>query len=376
MLAQRHVTRQVRQAVRGRPPVKGARRQLWKRDVKQWLQLHDRGADWELPAAEKRQLVEWFNALDIDGSGSVEVEEIKALMSAVGAQCTQAMLISMFASIQKHITDELNMHDFVKLMHLNGGGIFREDGDGGAGGGTGADSAGLMMMSYRRQRILSDIRDPSKRSAFSSKESFERQYGNGQKKRRGSSFSVSIEDDGAAHAATYSDLRGGSTLAQSGSLVEPTGFAARMLAGGSLSQKSMDAQPAPEPRAKWLAATTVKINEGRKSMHAQKQKQQQSATGEQDRPSTPELIEALEVRKDAVTGGVRVVGGDRGIGLMQALEANMSKEGISLRPQEEDSSQNHPAAAAPSWGDDALAPEPSGEVSHATSVPKLPPLAN
>ena len=106
VLAQRDVARQVRQAVRGRP-AKGARRQLWKRDVKQWLQMHDRGADWELPAAERRQLVEWFNALDVDGSGSVEVEEIKALMSAVGARCTQAMLISMFASVQKHIGDEL-----------------------------------------------------------------------------------------------------------------------------------------------------------------------------------------------------------------------------------------------------------------------------
>ena len=352
VLAQRDVARQVRQAVRGRP-AKGARRQLWKRDVKQWLQMHDRGADWELPAAERRQLVEWFNALDVDGSGSVEVEEIKALMSAVGARCTQAMLISMFASVQKHIGDELDMHDFVKLMHLNGGGIFRDNGEGGA------DNAGLMMMSYRRQVILSDIRDPSKRRAFSSKESFESKYGS-QKKKRGTSFSVSIEDDGAAHAATYSDLSTAQLLTR------------------SLSHKSMEAQEEAQPRAKWLAATAVEINEGRKFVHAQLQKQHESATSERERPSMPELIEALEVRKDAVTGGVRVVGNDRDIGLMDAMEANMSKEGVSLSSQEGDSSHAQPvSAAAPSWGE-AEAPADDTKVtsSYATSVPKLPPLAN
>lgn len=37
--------------------------------VKIWMRQHDCGADWELPEAEQHQLKEWFNALDIDGSG-------------------------------------------------------------------------------------------------------------------------------------------------------------------------------------------------------------------------------------------------------------------------------------------------------------------
>ena len=37
--------------------------------VKIWMRQHDCGADWELPEAEQHQLTEWFNALDIDGSG-------------------------------------------------------------------------------------------------------------------------------------------------------------------------------------------------------------------------------------------------------------------------------------------------------------------
>ena len=71
------------------------------------------------------------------------------------------------------------------------------------------------------------------------------------------------------------------------------------------------------------------------------------------------------------------MGGDRGIGLMDALEANMSKEGVSLRSQEEDASKGQPVAAAPSWGEEE-APADDAKVtsSYATSVPKLPPLAN
>ena len=61
-IAQQHVNHQVRRAVRGRP-AKGARRQLWKRDVKLWLQQHDRGADWELPKAEQKQLEKAMKAM-------------------------------------------------------------------------------------------------------------------------------------------------------------------------------------------------------------------------------------------------------------------------------------------------------------------------
>ena len=32
----------------------GARRKLWKSDVKEWLKQHNRGADWELPQQQVR----------------------------------------------------------------------------------------------------------------------------------------------------------------------------------------------------------------------------------------------------------------------------------------------------------------------------------
>ena len=161
---------------------RATRRLLWKNEVKLWLRQHDRGADWELPKAEEQQLVEWFNALDIDGSGSVGAEEIAALGNAVGVPLNQHKINRMFASIHKLPTDELKMHDFVKLMHGDGGGgILRgpsNDDDDDGGGGAGADeNAGLLIVAYRRGRMLSDIRDPSKRAGFASKEAFARSYG-------------------------------------------------------------------------------------------------------------------------------------------------------------------------------------------------------
>ena len=115
--------------------------------------MHDRGADWELPAAEERQLIEWFQALDIDGSGSVEAEEIRALFQALGLHCTQGTINKLFASIQRNPHDELKIHDFVKMMH--GGGIFNEEDNDDpyadpstrTDSGVGKENASLMMMS-------------------------------------------------------------------------------------------------------------------------------------------------------------------------------------------------------------------------------------
>ena len=58
------------------------------------------------------------------------------------------------------------------VMHSSGQGVFFDSADG-----EGSGAAGLMMMSYRRQRMLSDIRDPVKRGSFASKEAFARSYG-------------------------------------------------------------------------------------------------------------------------------------------------------------------------------------------------------
>ena len=59
-----------------------AQRELWKTQVKDWLRAHDRGADWELPKCDEKVLFEWFEAIDIDRSGTVDAEEVRKLLAA------------------------------------------------------------------------------------------------------------------------------------------------------------------------------------------------------------------------------------------------------------------------------------------------------
>ena len=98
----------------------------------------------------EQQLVEWFDALKLKQTGKVEAAEMRALLEAVGV--TAAMPPG----------EELSVQEFVKC----GRAMFRDyaaDDDEGDGGIT-TDHASLAMMSYRRQRMLSDMRDPKKRA--------------------------------------------------------------------------------------------------------------------------------------------------------------------------------------------------------------------
>ena len=97
-----------------------AEKELWTASVKDWLRAHDRGADWELPKADEKVLFEWFEAIDIDRSGSVDAEEIRALLAANQSGCSPARIEALFRIAGKQPHDELGRNDFVKLMHLGG----------------------------------------------------------------------------------------------------------------------------------------------------------------------------------------------------------------------------------------------------------------
>ena len=66
--------------------------------------------------------------------------------------------------------------------HINGGGVLHSNVDedderqGGVDGG-GTENAGLLIVSYRRGRMLADIKDPERRAGFASQEAFDRSYG-------------------------------------------------------------------------------------------------------------------------------------------------------------------------------------------------------
>ena len=150
-LTQDEVCRRVRRAVRGFEPPKAASRQLWRRNANLWHQQHTHDQFVAPPPREvEQQLVEWFDALKLKQTGKVEAAEMRALLEAVGV--TAAMPPG----------EELSVQEFVKC----GRAMFRDyaaDDDEGDGGIT-TDHASLAMMSYRRQRMLSDMRDPRKRA--------------------------------------------------------------------------------------------------------------------------------------------------------------------------------------------------------------------
>ena len=66
--------------------------------------------------------------------------------------------------------------------HINGGGVLHSNVDedderqGGVDGG-GTENAGLLIVLYRRGRMLADIKDPERRAGFASQEAFDRSYG-------------------------------------------------------------------------------------------------------------------------------------------------------------------------------------------------------
>ena len=361
--------------------VRASQRRLWKREVKLWLRKHDRGSDWELPAAEERQLVSWFNALDLDGSGTVEEEEIRALLQASGARCSPSVLRKMFATVDKQPTDrvrqqtclahqicyphslrtlppllshtlsrplcaQLNLQDFIKLMHLNGG-LFQppdpsasqEDEYQPSGGGAGAQqeqrgrgldlgaaSAGtrppmegqaLMMMNYRRLRMMTDIRDPAKRNGFRDREAFAHAYGGGHThlhhrrhhRKRHSVAELSFHQGFGHHGGG-----GGSddvTDAGSDDDARPDDHGGQ--AGRKMGEEPGAASEADQPScaptteqqraSRWKAATAVEINTQRRSKAAPPG----GAGAGGLRPESPEMIGALEIRQDAVTGAPRVM---------------------------------------------------------------------
>ena len=226
-----------------------SKRALWKSDVRSWMRYHNCSAasrDWELPRADEKVLLEWFDAIDVDRNGDVDADEIKALLHANGIGCSAARLEALFSAAGKNINEGLNLHDFVRVMHHGGaaalflkqfqpirrvadagapapssqaalyrahqkrtgrarGALSAADGEPSAdqltseGGGSSASGMGgdaghaspdkpratltevrsdgdLAVLTYRRQRVLNDVRDPAKRGAFMTREAFLRKY--------------------------------------------------------------------------------------------------------------------------------------------------------------------------------------------------------
>jgi len=154
-----------------------AQRQLWMSDVRHWCEQqghHIQGWGWD--QKEEEEFAEWFSALDIDRSGSIEENEIRALMQAVGLTLVPGQMKAMFATVGKQPHESLSEREFVRFMMANMSVL---------AGSTFASTTGqlfdantrLLMFAYRRSRLLEDLKDPIKRRNFRDFESFNLAYG-------------------------------------------------------------------------------------------------------------------------------------------------------------------------------------------------------
>jgi len=188
---------------RGRP-----RRQLWRTETKSWLELRDKGAAWGFDARDEQvksvarahpqptgrtgtpdrmnaalptctqAFGSFFQAIDIDKSGTVEEDEIRTLISITGRTITSTQMRRMFASIGLAVDAKLTKSDFVKLMRQHGVSLMGSHFSGGEGrNGIFDSNTRLMMLTYRRQQLLRDFVDPDKRTHFANVEVFSQAYG-------------------------------------------------------------------------------------------------------------------------------------------------------------------------------------------------------
>ncbi|KAL1526548.1 hypothetical protein AB1Y20_015256 [Prymnesium parvum] len=156
-------------------------RKVWRAGVKNWLDNHSTRVDLRTSAQKERQAAEltaWFYALDVDSSGSIEEHEIRKFFQAMGMRVSKKQLVETFQSIGKDINAELTMNEFVRLMTRDPERL-RVSSDQGETWGMFDPRTRLLMLSYRRQRVLQDVEDLSIRKSgrFRDMKSFADHYG-------------------------------------------------------------------------------------------------------------------------------------------------------------------------------------------------------
>ena len=121
-------------------------------------------------ATASQEITAWFNALDIDGSGTVEEDEVRAMCNAMGVEINNAKLTRMFAAVDRPIDASLTKSEFVHFMNVNADLLAPSSFVGGGGGGGHRSlfdaNTKLMMLAYRRQRLIDDMEDPVRRRNF------------------------------------------------------------------------------------------------------------------------------------------------------------------------------------------------------------------
>ncbi len=69
-----------------------------------------------LDEEELEEIKEAFHLFDADGTGSIEVRELKAAMRALGFQIKKAEIRQMLVDIDKQEAEAVDLDDFIEMM--------------------------------------------------------------------------------------------------------------------------------------------------------------------------------------------------------------------------------------------------------------------
>ncbi|NWI81158.1 CETN2 protein, partial [Dryoscopus gambensis] len=70
----------------------------------------------ELPEEQRREVREAFELFDTDGSGSIDVKELKVAMRALGFEPKKEEIKKMISDIDKEGTGKISFNDFLAVM--------------------------------------------------------------------------------------------------------------------------------------------------------------------------------------------------------------------------------------------------------------------
>jgi hypothetical protein len=151
-----------------------SRSQLWKRQVREWLDQHQQTTDWGPPVKDEVMLVGWFRSIDAKKTGTVSAAEVASFLRCSGVDIGKADIEAQLVHMGRDPTARFDTHVFLTVMSRASRSTHN---------GTGREldkaTADLHIMATRRQRMLTDIQQPRSRHPFETYYGFCKEYGVG-----------------------------------------------------------------------------------------------------------------------------------------------------------------------------------------------------
>jgi hypothetical protein len=92
---------------------------LRQEEIEHWCYKHGTTANEKYTNIEKRMLRKWFQALDYDGSGEVNVEELQDPMLSSGILKTREQVVRVLANVDKNNTLGIDFEEFLLALSAN-----------------------------------------------------------------------------------------------------------------------------------------------------------------------------------------------------------------------------------------------------------------